>query len=121
MEFGMAESSATEKIYLQEDQKKSAPLLSPNSPEGIAELRNYVAATLNLNHDLNNPLAGIMGFLELALGHKDEMEPKVFELLELVKKSAVKLNERLLKFTEEKRRMKSKVDISALEESKTVS
>lgn len=115
----MAENSSTEKISLRGVGEDNAPLLSPDSPEGIAELKNLIAATLRLNHDLNNPLAGIMGFLELALGHKDNMEPKVLELLELVRMSAVKLNQRLLEFNEEKSRMQNKVDISALEESKT--
>ena len=114
----MAETSSTEKTRQQVARKERAPLLSPDSPEGIAELKNYVAATLSLNHDLNNPLAGITGFLELALGHKNNMDPKVLELLELIEKSAVKLNERIIEFTEEKCRMKRKVDISSLEEPK---
>ena len=115
----MTETSPTEKTLRQGDQKESALLLSLDSPEGIAELKKYVAATLSLNHDLNNPLAGVMGFLELAFGHKDNMEPNVLELLELVKKSADKLKERLEEFTEEKRRMRNKVDISNLEETQT--
>ena len=117
----MTENPTTEKISLKSERKDNANLLSPHSPEGIAELKKYVAATLSLNHDLNNPLAGVMGFLELALVHKDKMEPKAYELLKLIEKSAVKLNECLIEFTEEKHKMRSKVDLSSLEQSKTES
>lgn len=113
----MSETISTKKVSRANAEETSAPLHALDSPEGIAELKNYVAATLNLNHDLNNPLAGIMGFLELALGRADKMEPKVLELLKLVEKSAAKLNERLLEFTNEKRKMQDNVDISELEQS----
>lgn len=94
--------------------KPKTELLSLDSPEGSAELRSFCAALLDLNHDLNNPLAGVIGYLELAMSREDDLTSKSMEMLGHVQASADKMNTLIQEFTVAKRRLQSTVDISSL-------
>lgn len=92
------------------------PVQPLDSPEGIEELKRFAAALITLNHDLNNPLAGIVGYLELAMTGKEPIPPDANEMLKNVQRSAELMEKVIQQLTQAKRRLQSSVDISAIED-----
>lgn len=88
------------------------PLVPLNSPEGQARLKEFLGAQFELNHDLNNPLAGVIGYLELALTDKDAIPERALELLQNVQKCANRMDELIQEFVKSKRRLQTTVDLS---------
>ena len=87
-----------------------------DSPEGIEDLKRFASKLITLNHDLNNPLAGVVGYLELAMTSGDTLPPDTLEMLNNVQRSAELLQEVINRLTQAKRRLQASVDISQLEE-----
>ncbi len=94
--------------------KEASQLLPLEAPQAQEELQAFVGRLMTLNHDINNCLAGIIGYLELAMMDADSLPPKTVELLESVQKSAGMLESLVVGFSESKRNLQSKVDLSAL-------
>jgi len=70
-------------------------------------LKPYIGHCLTLNHDLNNPLAGIMGYSEFLLGDADQLTEtqkgylaQVLECAERIKKLVDDLCEEKIALTE---------------------
>ncbi|HSG99172.1 MAG TPA: histidine kinase dimerization/phospho-acceptor domain-containing protein [candidate division Zixibacteria bacterium] len=94
---------------------RTAPTTTCDSPEGLVELKRFAAALLELNHDLNNPLAGVVGYLELAMTSHDDLPEDTRKMLANVQKSADLLEKVIGRLTSAKRRLQTSVDISELE------
>jgi len=92
--------------------EESKPLVALNSPEGQACLKEFLGAQFELNHDLNNPLAGVVGYLELAMTGKDDIPERPLELLQNVQKCANRMDELIQEFVKSKRRLQNTVDLS---------
>jgi len=92
--------------------EESKPLVPLNSAEGQACLKEFLGAQFELNHDLNNPLAGIVGYLELAMTGTDDIPERPLELLQNVQKCADRMDELIQEFVKSKRRLQNTVDLS---------
>ncbi len=87
-------------------------LFALDSPEGQECLKEFFSAQFELNHDLNNPLAGVVGYLELALTGKESIPERPKELLLNVQKCANRMDELIQEFVKSKRRLQEAVDLS---------
>jgi signal transduction histidine kinase len=104
-------STKTRPSAASEDQEQQS-LVPLNSPEGQACLKEFFSAQFELNHDLNNPLAGIVGYLELALTDSDSIPKRPLELLRNVQKCADRMDELIQEYVKCKRRLQTTVDLS---------
>lgn len=84
--------------------------------ELLALLKPFVAYTLRLNHDLNNPLAGILGYGELLVAESDQLSPGQQECLEKMMEAAERMKDILESFCEEKRKLAEQIDVISLQE-----
>ncbi len=89
-------------------------LLAPDSPEAARAIASFAAKLIELNHDLNNPLAGVIGYLELALSSDEGVHEEVKSLLQSAQLSADMMNDLVKKLTGAKRALLSEVDFSPL-------
>ncbi|MFQ5606650.1 MAG: histidine kinase dimerization/phospho-acceptor domain-containing protein [Candidatus Zixiibacteriota bacterium] len=89
-------------------------LLDPESPEGAAEISRFAAKLIETNHDLNNPLAGVIGYLELALSSEDGVHDEVKSLLQSAQLSAEMISSKVKRLSEAKLDLVRKVDLTSL-------
>lgn len=89
-------------------------LLTPDSPEAAPAIASFAAKLMNLNHDLNNPLAGVIGYLELAMSSDEGVHEEVKSLLESAQLAADMMNDLIKKLTEAKCVLLKEVDFSEL-------
>lgn len=83
-----------------------------NSPEGIEAVRKFAALLLELNHDLNNPLAGIIGYLDLALNSDHDIPEDLKSMLQSVQLSAEMMDKLIRKFAMAKQDLIAEVDFT---------
>jgi signal transduction histidine kinase len=105
-------SSATDKSTDKAEDTVQQSLVPLNSPEGQACLKEFFSAQFELNHDLNNPLAGVVGYLELALTDSETIPARPLELLKNVQKCADRMDELIQEYVKSKRRLQTTVDLS---------
>jgi len=74
-------------------------------------MKRFIGSLLTLNHDLNNSLAGVMGYLELVtLDHGSTLPPKTLDLIQAAQKSAQGLEELIRSFSKVKFAFTEKVN-----------
>lgn len=93
-------STELEKLTITEEERKELELFQ--------QLKPYLHYCLTLNHDLNNPLAGIIGYSEFLLDESNALPP---EQLEYVKRIIV-CAERMEKLIGKMCEVKSKVGVN---------
>ena len=74
-------------------------------------LKPYLKDCLNLNHELNNPLSGIMGFTEFLLEESDQLSPEHREFINQISKCADRMHQVLNILCEKKIALSAKVDV----------
>ncbi len=77
-------------------------------------LKPYLAHCLGMNHDLNNPLAGIIGYSELMIEDSDT-PPEIRRQLEQILKCALRISYFVDCLCLEKIELSEKVDLKSLE------
>ncbi len=105
-------SSPMDTSKAKSDDREQRSLVPLNSVEGQACLKEFFSAQFELNHDLNNPLAGIVGYLELALTDSETIPTRPRELLKNVQKCADRMDELIQEYVKSKRRLQNTVDLS---------
>ncbi len=55
------------------------------------ELKPFISLCLSLNHDLNNPLAGILGYVEFLLEESDQLSEEHQEFIKQINKCAERM------------------------------
>ena len=75
-------------------------------------LKPFLAYTLTLNHDLNNPLTGIMGYTEFLLMESDILSTDQIELLNNIQKCAERIQKILEDLCDKKTAISDKVDLA---------
>lgn len=74
---------------------KSLPAEIRIELELLEKLKPFLAVCMKLNHDLNNPLAGVIGYTEFVLAEPAQMTPDQIDLLNKVLICAEKIKEQL--------------------------
>ena len=77
-------------------------------------LKPYLGQCLTLNHDLNNPLTGIMGFTEFLLEESDQLSEEYKEIIGQINRCAERMHQVLNSLCEEKIALSRKVDIRSV-------
>lgn len=92
---------------------------TPNEQQLLREfqaLRPYLAKCLRLNHELNNPLAGILGYTELLLMEKDTLsEDQLDNLMRIVECTKI-MQSRLMDIANDKEALATQIDFEDLYE-----
>lgn len=97
-----------------EKQTSPTTLLAPDSAEAAAAIANFAVKLIELNHDLNNPLAGVIGYLELAMSSDDGVSDDVKSLLESAQLSADMMNDLIKKLSDAKCELLKEVNFKPL-------
>lgn len=79
--------------------------------ELLRQVRPYLRKCLDLNHDIGNPLAGILGYSELLLAQADQLPAEARRSLEVIHHCTQRINRALEILGEEKVILASKVDL----------
>jgi signal transduction histidine kinase len=79
-------------------------------------LKPYLGKCLTLNHDLNNPLSGIMGFTEFLLEESDQLSEEHREFVVQINQCAERMHQVLDGLSEKKIALSEKVDIRSVVE-----
>lgn len=75
------------------------------------ELKPYIAHCLTMNHELNNPLAVILGYTEILLDESDSLNDDQKKYLQHIVKGAHKIQECISELSEEKIALNEKIDL----------
>ena len=77
-------------------------------------LRPYIGHCLALNHDINNPLAGVIGYTEFMLSETDQLSGTQKESLEQILECAERIQKEIEDLGDEKIALSEKVDMKLL-------
>ena len=77
-------------------------------------LKPYLGQCLSLNHDLNNPLAGIVGYLEFLLEEADQLSDEHREFVEQINLCTERMCQVLDRLSEQKIALSTKVDLRSV-------
>lgn len=96
--------------------------LPPLSGEHISEqelavyraLRPYIAHCLSLNHEINNPLAGIVGYTEFLIEECQGLSPEHQNFLRQIMVSAERIQRIVEELCAEKIALHEKIDLASL-------
>ncbi len=92
-----------------------ADTLANGDEEVIQELRPFVGRCLNLNHDLNNPLTGIIGYAEFILKDCPRVDSEVREYVEQIMECAERIQNSVARLSDEKDVLSRRVDLREFE------
>jgi len=77
-------------------------------------LKPYLAHCLTINHEINNPLAGVLGYAEFLLWDKKGLTNNQIEGLEEILRCAERIKKLVENLCEEKIALTEKIDLGAL-------
>lgn len=80
-------------------------------------IKPYIGHCLTLNHDLNNPLAGIIGYCEFLIEEADNLSEEQKGYLNQISKCAVRMQKLIENLCEEKIALEENVDLKSIVES----
>lgn len=78
----------------------------------INELKPLIEKALSLNHDLNNPLAGILGYCEFLMEEGDNLTKEQISYLKQIAKCADRIQKAIIELSELKIKFSENVDIN---------
>jgi nitrogen-specific signal transduction histidine kinase len=78
------------------------------------ELKPFIARCLTLNHDINNPLAGIVGYCEFLIEEQDNMTPEQRDYVVQILKCTERIQAIVERLGNEKIALGKKIDIPKL-------
>jgi len=76
-------------------------------------LKPYIAMCLSLNHDLNNPLSGVVGFGELLLEEAEDWPASERETLQSMLECAERIRRILDDLSEAKIKLSEEIDLNS--------
>lgn len=83
-----------------------------NIESQINELKPLIEKALSLNHDLNNPLAGILGYCEFLMEEGDNLTKEQISYLKQIAKCADRIQKAIIELSELKIKFSENVDIN---------
>ncbi len=100
-------------------------ILTPNiEPKSLSEqeqalyliLKPYIGHCLVMNHELNNPLAGIIGYSEFLIEEVDGISDEHRNFLRQILKSAERIQKMIEQLCQEKIELMEKIDLAEVTE-----
>ncbi|MBN1213521.1 MAG: hypothetical protein JXA92_13200 [candidate division Zixibacteria bacterium] len=77
-------------------------------------LKPFIIHCLKLNHDLNNPLAGIVGYTEFLLDEEESLTDTQREYLEQIKTCAERIKNEITELCNEKIDLSQRINLKQL-------
>jgi nitrogen-specific signal transduction histidine kinase len=74
-------------------------------------LKPYIGHCLSMNHDINNPLAGIIGYCEFLLLEPENLTKQQIKQLEMIAKCAERIRKLVENLCEEKIALTEKINM----------
>jgi len=78
------------------------------------ELKPYIARCLQLNHELNNPLAGIIGYCDFLLETNQNVPDEIVSYIKQILKCAERMEKTLQDLSQIKIKLNEKINLSTL-------
>lgn len=75
------------------------------------DLKPFVLKCLTLNHELNNPLAGIIGYCEFLIEEAGNLTDDQIQYLQRIETCAERIQDSLKKLSEEKMKLDEKINL----------
>jgi hypothetical protein len=75
------------------------------------KLRPYIGHCLTLNHEINNALTGLLGYIDLMLLTRDDLSPDQIEYLESIQSAAQKIKSATEQLSREKIELSEEIDL----------
>jgi len=85
-------------------------------PDQWDELQPFITQCLKLNHDLNNPLAGIIGYCEFLMDDSTNLDDGQRKNLDQILTCAERIKNHIDALCEQKMKLSEKIDLRALED-----
>lgn len=82
--------------------------------ELLSLLKPFISRCLKLNHDLNNPLAGIIGYTEFLLDEEESLPENQREYIEQIKTCAERIENKITELCNEKIELSQKINLKQL-------
>lgn len=80
------------------------------------KLKPYIGQCLTLNHEINNPLTALLGYIEIILTDSDKLTPSQIEYLEQIHQAAQKIQAVAQSLSREKIELAEKIDLRPIVE-----
>lgn len=77
--------------------------------EFLHQVKPFLRHCISIHHDLNNPLAGILGYTEFLLTEPDKLAPTLKKDLEQINKCAIKMRDIIAQVADAKAELVDKV------------
>ena len=81
------------------------------------KLKPFIAHCLTMNHDINNPLAGIIGYTDFMLDAPDSLTKEQVKYLSQIAKCAERIRKLVNELSDEKIALSEQLDMSKVIES----
>lgn len=88
-----------------------------NDLELLVQAKPFLAHCLNLNHEINNPLAGIIGYAEYMLGDDEPLTKDQRHYVEQIMMCAERIRALIVTLSERKSNLAERFDLAAMLES----
>lgn len=82
-------------------------------------LKPYIGHCLTLNHEVNNPLTALLGYIEILLAEPDKLSSSQVECLEHIRVAAAKIQAAAQGLSQEKIELAEKIDLRPVVEAFT--
>ncbi|MEW5993922.1 MAG: histidine kinase dimerization/phospho-acceptor domain-containing protein [Candidatus Zixiibacteriota bacterium] len=99
------------KVSLQEIDRSA---LSEEELAVLQVLKPYIGHCLTLNHDINNPLSGIIGYCEVLLADADTLSEEQRGYLDQIMQCAERIKTMVEKLCDHKISISQKVDLNSV-------
>ena len=97
------------------DIAKNRRAVQPDDDQELLQVfKPFLVYSLSLNHDLNNPLTGIMGYTEFLLMESDTLSTDQIELLKNIQKCSERIQKILEDLYDKKAAIGEKVNLIQL-------
>ncbi len=97
--------------------KDSQPVntaVTPTELEEFRALKPYICQCLSLNHDLNNPLAGIIGYAEFLQLDSDNLTDNQKRFISQILTCALRMQELIQQLCQEKIELSRQIDLKSV-------
>ena len=88
--------------------------VSSEELEIYLKLKPFIAHCLTMNHEINNPLAGIIGYTDFMLDAADDLTPDQQKYLKQIAVCAERIRKLVTDLSDEKIGLSEKVDLSSV-------
>ena len=93
---------------------KKISLINTEAEEILNLLKPYISRCMKLNHDLNNPLAGIIGYTEFLLDEEESLSENQREYIEQIMTCAERIENKITELCNEKIELSQKINLKQL-------